>query len=344
MHELVSAPWRRGATAMRLPAAPMKRAFLVVAVLAIAGLSPSCTLGVIEESFDRTLTVDGPVRLEVSTRSGVVTVTQGTADHVRIRGQVRESGLIGPSAHRRIKEIATNPPIEQVGNVIRIGKNPLSNEFRGPGISYTIETPAETRIEVASGSGKISVSGVHGPAKLVTGSGTIEAENLRDDVSASSGSGFCKINRVQGRVSFTVGSGGVTIEDVTDDIRGTTGSGMISIARPGGRVSVGTGSGGISVSGAKQDVRATAGSGYLKILGNPAPHSFWELNTGSGLVDLDVPADSSFLLHAKTDSGWVKTDLPIMIEEQSRKELRARVGAGEARIEVRTSSGLIRIR
>ncbi len=85
-------------------------------------------------------------------------------------------------------------------------------------------------------------------------------------------------------------------------------------------------------------------AGVLDIAGSPAPHSYWELSSGSGAIDLDVPSSASFRLHAVTHSGKVSTDLPIAIEEQSGKEIRARLGSGDARVEARTSSGQIRIR
>jgi DUF4097 and DUF4098 domain-containing protein YvlB len=133
------------------------------------------------------------------------------------------------------------------------------------------------------------------------------------------------------------------MEDIREDIRGTAGSGHIQIERPGGRVAVETRSGGITVRDAKGDLRAEAGSGVLDISGSPAAHSYWELTSGSGGIILNVPSSASFRLHALTHSGKVQTDLPIAIEEQTRDELRAQIGAGEARVEARTRSGTIRI-
>ena len=318
------------------------RSTLVAAAFLAAALQSACSVGVFEQKFERNLSVDGPVRLEVETGSGRIAVTRGASGHVSIRGEVRLSGLFTLGDERRAKELAANPPIEQIGNVIRLGKG----RSGGPGsynINYIIETPEDTRLDATTGSGKIEVRNIHGPAKLLNRSGRIEVENIGDDVSATTGSGGCHISRVQGRVSFTVKSGGATIEDVSDEIRGTVGSGQLQIARPGGRVAVETKSGGITVRDAKADLRAIASSGVLDISGSPSPHSYWELNSGSGAIDLEVPSSASFRLHAQTGSGKVSTDLPITIEEQTGKEIRARLGSGEARVEAHTSSGAIRI-
>lgn len=316
---------------------------LAAAVFLAAALHSACSVGVFEEKFERSLNVSGPVRLEVETGSGRIAVARGATGRVTIRGVIRLSGLFTIGDEQRVKELSANPPIEQVGNVIRLGKD----RSRGPGsldISYIIETPADTRLEATTGSGKIEVRDIDGPAKLVNHSGRIEMENVGGDVSATTGSGGCHIARVKGRLTFDVGSGGAAIEDVAEDIRGTAKSGVLQIERPGGRVTVETRSGGITVRDAKADLRATAGSGVLDIAGSPAPHSYWELQSSSGAINLDVPSSASFRLHARTSSGRVSTDLPIAIEEQTGKEIRAQVGKGEARVEARTSSGSIRIR
>jgi hypothetical protein len=50
-------------------------------------------------------------------------------------------------------------------------------------------------------------------------------------------------------------------------------------------------------------------------------------------------------LAAEAISGEIKADIPIMVEEQGKHSLRARVGSGNGgRVEVHTVSGEIRLR
>ena len=67
------------------------------------------------------------------------------------------------------------------------------------------------------------------------------------------------------------------------------------------------------------------------------------MKTVSGAVQLAVPASSNFDLSADAVSGEIRADVPITIEEQSKHSLRARVGNGGGRVEVRTVSGEIRL-
>src|ERR1700756_5325838 len=86
----------------------------VVATLALAALPALAA----EASFDRNLTVNGRVELSVSTGSGHIHLTRGSGSQVQIHGRVRSSWGANED---RVREIAANPPIEQTGNIIRIG-------------------------------------------------------------------------------------------------------------------------------------------------------------------------------------------------------------------------------
>jgi DUF4097 and DUF4098 domain-containing protein YvlB len=120
-------------------------------------------------------------------------------------------------------------------------------------------------------------------------------------------------------------------------------AGVIQVVRPGGRVEAETASGAVEIQGASNDVKAHAASGRVAVQGNPGANSYWELKTVSGSVHLSVPATANFHLSAQAVSGEIRADIPIMIEEQGKHSLRARMGNGGARVDVQTISGQIRV-
>ncbi|HUK54523.1 MAG TPA: DUF4097 family beta strand repeat-containing protein [Candidatus Binatia bacterium] len=313
------------------------------AVLAAVLAQSACMVSGPGRSFDRTLKVDGPVRLDISSGSGKIVIRGGAPGVVHIHGDVRVGGFILDGRSRRIDEITENPPIEQSGNSIRIGRRLQDPLFSWVTISYTVETPEDSEVKAKNGSGGIEVSDLKEPLTLTTGSGILSVENAGDDLSLNVGSGGARATHVGGNINFQCGSGRVALEDVREEIRGTAGSGDIHIQQAHGRVNVHTGSGGIYVSGAVQDLRVGTGSGNVEVRGNPAPDAFWDLGTSSGRIALTVPSGAGFSLTARTASGNVQAGLPIMIEEQSRRVLRARVGDGRAHVNLQTGSGNIRI-
>ncbi len=108
-------------------------------------------------SFERTLSVTGPVRLDLSNGSGSIRITGSTTGQVRIHGDIRRRAFFLGHTYSA-QEVANNPPIEQQGNTIRIGDQGRRMFSVGVGgtnltIEYVIEVPKETEIETRVGSG-----------------------------------------------------------------------------------------------------------------------------------------------------------------------------------------------
>src|SRR5450432_3744083 len=100
-----------------------------------------------EKSFDRTLSVNGPVTLHVSTGSGYIRVSPGSDNQVHIVGHVKgtsTSWFGGGSSDEAVSRVADHPPIDQAGNIIRVGDEHSGDFFRHVSIDYEITTPANT--------------------------------------------------------------------------------------------------------------------------------------------------------------------------------------------------------
>jgi len=318
----------------------LDRIAVPVALLALAA-APGCVIdghGSASGRFEQTLDVPARVRVEVRNGSGNTTVTVGAAGKVRVSGLVRAGSFLGDD-QRRIEQVTANPPIELTGSILRIGPARISNVS----ITYEIEVPADAALEVQSGSGDVEAHGMEGPVKLSSGSGDVRAQDVRQSVEISTGSGDVTVRDAGSRVDAHTGSGDMEFDSVGGDLRARTGSGEVGVRRPGGRVDARTGSGDVGVQGASGDLRLHTSSGDCDIEGDPARGSLWEIETSSGDVTLDVPDSAGFQLQVVGRISRVDTDIPMETQVRSRRELRARVGSGEARVRIDTSSGRVRI-
>ena len=124
----------------------MKIAIVAVAALALATVPAFAS----EATFDRNLSVSGHVELNISTGSGNIHLTRGSGTQVKIHGRVHSSWG-GGNNDQRVRDIAANPPIEQTGNIIRIGAQ--HENLRNISIDYEIEAPADSFLDAGSGSG-----------------------------------------------------------------------------------------------------------------------------------------------------------------------------------------------
>src|SRR5438876_3073 len=194
---------------------------LFSAAVVLAGCNSGAS---VSGTFDRHYNVSGPIRLELTNASGDVEITGSADGKVHVRGEVRASGFGFDNPQKRLDDTLANPPIEQRGDTVRIGKE--MSRMRNVSITYTIQVPRDTE------------------------------------------------------VSTTVASGA---------------------------------------------------------------HSYWELKTVSGTVQLSIPASANLHLSAEAVSGEIRTDIPIVIEEQGKHSLRAHMGSGGGRLDVHTVSGEIRV-
>lgn len=278
----------------------MLPALLAAAALVVLAAIPAAAAPA-EATFERTLTVNGSVlQLMVSTGSGNIQLTRGSDNQVHIVGHVKASWGGNPD---EVRQIADHPPIEQTGNIVRVGQ--MHENLHNISISYEIEAPGNASLNASSGSGNVTDDGVGENASLHSGSGNIHATAL--------GGGF------------TVG----------------TGSGTIYAEQAGeGDVKASTGSGNIELRNLRGGLIAHTGSGNIKVGGTPA--SPWRVHTGSGDVEF-WPGSAGFNLNASTGSGDIRSDRPITMQVGNRHHISGNIASGGPEVRISTGSGDIRV-
>jgi hypothetical protein len=277
-------------------------------------------------SFERTLSVTGPVDLEVLTRSGDVTVRTGASSAVIIRGKifVGSHWLMG-GRQADVNEIEQHPPIRQDGNSVHIdyvNAHDIS-------VDYEITVPAETKVRSRSGSGDQIIEGTRGNADIQTGSGDVKLARLTGEVRLQTGSGNVRAHEIAGAVKGSAGSGDLEIDETSA-----------------GDVDLRTGSGNITVRGIQGGFRGEAGSGDITAEGSQS--GAWEIHTGSGNVRVRLPGNAAFDADISTSSGTVDVNSPIEMTvqgrvQETRKNIRGKVRGGGPLLSVRTGSGDVHI-
>lgn len=308
------------------------------AILILAGCQSGPS---VSGAFDRNYNVTGPIRLELNNASGDVDITGSADGKVHVHGDVRASGFGFDNPQKRLDDTLANPPIEQKGDTVRIGKD--MSRMRHISIAYTIQVPHNTEVSTNVASGAQTILNVTGPVTVRAASGSIRLEKIERDAELTTASGTITASNVGNDLRVSTASGSLNVSNVKGDVRANAVSGVIRIANPSARVDASNTSGEVEIQGASNDVKAHAISGLVSVQGNPSSGSYWDLKTVSGGVQVRVPATASFHFSAEAATGEVRTDVPIVVEEQGKHSLRAHMGNGGGRVEVRTVSGEIRV-
>src|ERR1700685_1833690 len=88
------------------------------AALVLAGCRPQSSA---EGTFDKTFSVNGPVRIELTNGSGDAHVSAGASGEVRAARGVKVHSWSEKDGQERAQQLAASPPLSQESNLIRIG-------------------------------------------------------------------------------------------------------------------------------------------------------------------------------------------------------------------------------
>lgn len=267
------------------------KAFFRLSSVSILLLFLACSPGGFREgSFEKTLTVSGPVNLSVETAAGGIFVRSGSDNVVQIRARVRAgNSFIGGNGEEKIQKLQQNPPIEQQGNTIRITRPNDPDLRHNVRIEYDIIAPARTQLTTSSGAGNSSINGLALPVDATTGAGTITAEDLAGDVRLHTGAGTVNAKSVGGALEIESGAGSIHVQgEPKHDWRLKAGAGSIHLEVPSGssfNLDAESGMGKVSVSDSLELKDANRSSNRVRgKVGGGGP--IVEINSGVGSIDV----------------------------------------------------------
>lgn len=192
-------------------------------------------------------------------------------------------------------------------------RTPKELQLRNVPIAVSVQAPARSHIEARTGSGAINISGPAGRLNLHTGSGRVTTD------------------QAEGTAKVDTGSGTVRLGPMAAGLRAKTGTGDIEVTAVGGASTVVTGSGDVWLGAVTADVLARTGSGRVTIAN--AASGELELHTGSGAIHVGIRKGSPAEVDLASGSGEARTELDLTTtppESKPSLRVRGRTGSGSA--------------
>jgi hypothetical protein len=191
--------------------------------------------------------------------------------------------------------------------------------FRAPGVRVDV---SGSTISVDGGCGSVFFDRCHASVTVRVPPGT--------PVQVSSGSGDVSASGLSGRVQVAASSGDLSVSDLSGHTDLSTGSGDVDAQGLSGTASLETSSGDIEATGLRSGtVRARTGSGDVDLFFSAAPAGV-DADTGSGDVSVLVPRGGPYNVDAETSSG--DRVVNVATDSQAGKVLRARTGSGDVSV------------
>jgi DUF4097 and DUF4098 domain-containing protein YvlB len=253
---------------------------LVFAVIAAVQVA-AWTVGAVERTTHQV--IPGPVGvLKVDAGEGDILVVPTSGEDVRIDSTAK--GALHTPRLRAVKD----------GTMVRMNGNCPAISFGPCQASIVLHVPPGTKLDVRSGSGDLTASGITGPVRMATGSGDVNATGLTGDADLHTSSGDVNVRSLGGDLRLRTASGDVNAEDL-----------------------------------AATAVQAVSSSGDVELDFRLAPRDV-DAATASGDVDLALPLGQAYRVEADTGSG--ETEIGVKTDPASMRVVRARTSSGDVTV------------
>jgi DUF4097 and DUF4098 domain-containing protein YvlB len=301
-------------------------------------LNQSLLTATTEESETLNVDADEPVTLKVIDDAGSVTVVGADVDSVQVEVVKTAYATTQARAAEEVKNIKYD--IDQAGNSITVTYNLPDTITNMPGVyvispnvdtvDFIITVPNETRVNIDTNFGevsvanligetvilndfgKIAVENIEGALSISTNSGTVTASAVKaggDDIELHSDFGSVSLRNASGNnITLDSNSGAITLQEVraTGDIQANTDFGSTSFENGSAdSLTVETNSGGVSLIKVRVSKQIKVQDDFGEIELDQALASSYDLHTNSGPINV---TGAKGKLKTYTDFGNIKID------------------------------------
>ncbi len=261
--------------------------------------------GVRGEEVAKTFTVSGHANVKVTTDDGSVRVSTGDIKQVEIR--------VIYSGYKLDKDLRVST--SQSGDTVEVVAKTSGGGFWNWGVRHSslrveVHMPKDADLTVDTGDGSVEAESINGNLDVKTGDGSIKVEGAKGVIRLHTGDGSIEARELDGRADVTTGDGHVNLDGRFDALNIKTGDGSVT-------------------------ARAHGGSKVM---------TSWNIHTGDGSIDLDLPGELQANLDVSTNDGHISMGIPVMVEGTfSNTRISGKMNGGGAPIVVRTGDGSIHL-
>ena len=265
-------------------------------------------------------------RIVTARPDGVVTITN-VAGSVVVTGWDRNEVEVTGTLGRGVEELEIDSGGRSVDIEVQLVRR---SRGRDGNADLEIRVPRGSDLDIEVVSAEVEILEVSGEVTVESVSGSVDVEGRVEELDVESVSGAIDIDADAATAVVESVSGSIRLKGAMREIEAGTVSGGIEIEA--GEIS-------------RADLEST--SGRIEISGSLAGGAEIEAESHSGSVELSLPPDTSARFDVETYSGRITNELgpPAQRDRYGpSQELEFSTGGGDARVEVTTFSGSVRLR
>lgn len=265
---------------------------------------------------EKTLPTEPGKTLNLSSFAGDVTITVWDKNEA----EIKISG--NPTAEKML--IFDVSPVSSGIKIDGQKDKDFKKENYSLNVKYDIKVPQSYNIDIFTGGGGVSVTGVNGTIKTNTSGGNLT------------------ISSCSGNVSMSTAGGNITIDKFTGPVDVSTAGGNIKATDFSGNIKVSTAGGNINLSGSSGSVNAHTAGGSIT-LDYTGKNEGIELSTMGGNIKLLLPSDINADADLSTMVGKITTDFASTEDSKISSFLKTTFNAGGSKLKCTTQAGNISV-
>lgn len=267
--------------------------------------------------------------------SGNLTVVGGDDDRVIIEARKRIDAVSMDEAqvaadHIEIKVDQREKRVEIETNYLRMRNRSQSfwKKVLGAGgedsfgeVDWVIQVPRHCKMTVVNINGEIEISHLIGGVEIRSSASEVTLTSIEGSVKVENSSGSVTGELLFGPVDIRQAGGRIDLKFLEGDVRIKSSTADISVSQDNGSLDL------------------TTASGNVDIQTNLDSSRDYFVTTESGYIRLTIPETSSGNLRIESQTGDIKTEIPIAIKSMSHKQVEGTFGFGGVKINLTSVSG-----
>ncbi|HUV30831.1 MAG TPA: DUF4097 family beta strand repeat-containing protein [Acidobacteriota bacterium] len=290
-----------------------------------------------EYTFDyqRIIEPEGPLTFELTYIEGDLTVTASDDGRLVIEAVKKVQAVSKEEAEAVQAHIEIR--LEVSGDRAKVTTNYLQMRNRGRSfwqkvlglsgsdafgeVDWSIALPEGCDFVVTNTGGKIDISHVRGAVTIRSSASDITLSSLEGPVRVENSSGNTRGDLLFGDIEVRQAQGEIDLQFVEGDIRIKSTSAAINIRQDRGAIDLTTSTGSVDIETSLDSRR-----------------DFF-VETESGNINLVIPRTSSGMLDITSETGEIRTEIPIAVKSMTRKQIVGEFGLGGVKVSLSSTSG-----
>lgn len=227
---------------------------------------------------EKTITTEAGKTLTLSSSAGAVNIVTGTTNEVSVKIYGNENA-----------ESSFTFNVYTAENGIKVDGQKKSSDISSIKIRFEVTVPVNYNVDIYTGGGEVSVTGINGNSKVSTSGGKVE------------------ISKTNGNIDASTMGGKITLSDNIGNSDVSTSGGKIEAYNFNGNISASTQGGSINLTGSNGSVKAYTGGGSIDLDYSGANNGI-DISTMAGSIKVDLPSDFDADADVSTMVGKIHCD------------------------------------